>query len=247
MASVIPLSLLLLHVFLCFSVGVHSKTLKLANECRHTVWPALVSGSGTPPLLTAALALQPNKSITISLPAFWSGWLWGGTFCTYNAIGRLACATGDCCSGSPECASASAQPPVTMAEFTLSGDGNLDFYVVSASRGYNLGILVVPHDGSGGDCMASGCVKVVESFCQSEQSGGCNSTCFGYSDPKYCCSEANTPPDTCKPSPYSQYFRSKCPWAYRYANDDGNSTRKFDCASSDYFITFCPRRSPATG
>ncbi|KAK2988972.1 hypothetical protein RJ640_020437 [Escallonia rubra] len=224
--------------------GLHSKTFELANECGHTVWMATVSADGTPPLFTDALALLPGKSTTISLPASWSGCIWGRTFCTYDAIGRFTCATGDCDSSSPECACASAQPPVTMAEFKLSSPGYLDFYVVSAWRGYNLGMLVVPHGGSGGDCMATGCVKDVEGFCNPEPSGGC-SPCFGYSGTKYCCSGAYTRPDTCKPSPYSQYFKSKCPWSYRYANDDGKSTRKFDCASSHYVITFCPH--PSTG
>ncbi|KAK3022967.1 hypothetical protein RJ639_046671 [Escallonia herrerae] len=221
---------------------VYSTKLKLANECRNTIWPVLASGGETPPLLAPALALQPGQSTTISLPVSWSGRLWGRTSCTYHSsIGRPVCVTGDCGSGSPECASASALPAVTIASFDLDGDGGLDLYVVSTSRGYNLGILVVPYGGSGGDCMATGCVKDVKGGCESETSGGCKSTCFAFGDPKYCCSGGNAQLETCKPSPYSRYFSSRCPSAYGdvYA-DGGNNTRRFACASANYAITFCP-------
>ncbi|KAK2972716.1 hypothetical protein RJ640_022157 [Escallonia rubra] len=226
-----------------YTRGVYSTKLKLANDCRYTIWPVLASGGETPPLSAPALALQPGESTIFSLPVSWTGKLWGRTFCTYySSIGRPVCLTGDCGSGSPECARASALPAVTIASFDLDGDGGLDLYVVSTSRGYNVGILVVPYGGSGGDCMATGCVKDVEGGCESETSGACNSTCFAFADPKYCCSGGNAPPETCKPSPYSRYFKSRCPSAYGdvYA-DRGNNTRRFACASANYAITFCPR------
>ncbi|KAK2966327.1 hypothetical protein RJ640_016867 [Escallonia rubra] len=222
--------------------GVYSTKLKLANDCRYTIWPVLVSGGETPPLSAPALALQPGESTTFSLPVSWTGKLWGRTFCThYSSIGRLVCVTGDCGSGSPECVSASALPAVTIASFNLNGDGGLDLYVVSASRGYNVGMLVVPYGGSGGDCMATGCVNDVEGSCESVRRGTCNSTCFAFGNLKYCCSGGNAPPATCKPSPYSLYFRSRCPYAYGEVYADGrNNTRRFACASANYAITFCP-------
>ncbi|KAK3022964.1 hypothetical protein RJ639_046668 [Escallonia herrerae] len=227
MADVILSAAILLNFLLCFPAGGYSAKLQLTNECNNTVWPALVSAGSTPTLSTPALALQPGKSTTISLPASWSGSLWARTFCTLSSTDRFACVTGDCGSGSPECLSASALPPVTMAKFELNVEGGLNSYVVSASRGYNLAILVVPHGGSGGGCMATGCVNDVEGGCQPEPSGTCNRTCFGYGEPKNCCSGGYAPPDTCKPSPYSQYFVNKCPLAYSYAlNDDGKTSEK---------------------
>ncbi|EMS68137.1 hypothetical protein TRIUR3_12323 [Triticum urartu] len=55
----------------------------------------------------------------------------------------------------------------------------------------------------------------------------------------YCCSGAYGSPSTCRPSAYSQYFKSACPRAYSYAYDDSTST--FTCAAgTNYAITFCP-------
>ncbi|KAK2966328.1 hypothetical protein RJ640_016868 [Escallonia rubra] len=89
--------------------------------------------------------------------------------------------------------------------------------------------------------MAAGCVGDVDGGCESETGGACNSTCFAFSESKHCCTVSYGRPDTCKPSPYSLYSKSRCPWAYGYAYGDGkNGTRGFPCASGDYAVTFCP-------
>ncbi|PHT41888.1 Thaumatin-like protein 1 [Capsicum baccatum] len=54
----------------------------------------------------------------------------------------------------------------------------------------------------------------------------------------YCCSGAYNSPAACKPSMYSQMFKSACPRSYSYAYDDPTST--FTCSGADYTITFCP-------
>lgn len=77
-----------------------------------------------------------------------------------------------------------------------------------------------------------------------EESVACKSACEAFGDPQYCCSGAYGSPDTCKPSSYSQFFKSACPRAYSYAYDDGTST--FTCASADYTITFCPTPSASS-
>ncbi|KAK2988980.1 hypothetical protein RJ640_020445 [Escallonia rubra] len=227
--------------------GAYSTRLKLANECSYTVWPGVVSGRGTPPFstTTTSFTLEPGESAYIFIPAgAWSGQLWARTRCSYDYTGRFTCLTGDCGTGSAECASAQTVPPVTIAEFNISSNGGLDLYVVSSSLGYNLGILVVPHGGSGGDCMASGCVNDVEGGCNSETSGACNSTCFAFNYPKYCCSTAHVPPTTCKPRPYSRQLKSRCPYVFGYMyTDRGNNTKRFACISADYTVTFCPHPS----
>ncbi|KAK3000168.1 hypothetical protein RJ639_023433 [Escallonia herrerae] len=240
-------ALLFVNAILLFSAaGVYSTSLKLANECTYTVWPALVSGHGTPPLTTTTFTLEPGESASLLIPPSWSGQLWARTLCSYDLTSRFNCVTGDCGTGSEECISAQTVPPVTVAKFDISGDGGLDFYRVSAARGYNLAILVVPHSDDEGDCMATACVNAPDG--PSETGGGCTTTCFAFGDPKNCCRGAYARPGTCKRSYYSSYFGSECPWAYRYEDDDGKEkNRTFACSCPVLRITFCPSPSSAMG
>ncbi|GMP27137.1 hypothetical protein CsSME_00003263 [Camellia sinensis var. sinensis] len=236
-----------------FTSGVFSATFTIVNQCSYTVWPGILSGAGTPPLSSTGFALLTGESTAIPVPTAWSGRLWGRTFCTTDSTtGKFTCATGDCGSSTIQCSGSGAAPPATLAEFTLNGAGGLDFYDVSLVDGYNLPMLVVPQGGTGGgNCTATGCVVDLNGSCPSElrvmSDGGaknvaCKSACDAFGDPQYCCSGAYATPDTCKPTSFSEYFKSACPRAYSYAYDDGSSI--FTCASADYVITFCP--TPAT-
>ncbi|XP_071913620.1 pathogenesis-related thaumatin-like protein 3.5 [Coffea arabica] len=236
---------LLAFCFLCSVAGVFSATFTLVNQCSYTVWPGILSGAGTPQLPTTGFPLNPGQSTSVSVPAGWSGRLWGRTLCSQDpTTGKFTCITGDCGSGTVECAGGAA-PPATLAEFTLNGAGGLDFYDVSLVDGYNLPMLVVPQGGSGGNCTTAGCVSDLNDGCPSElkvmsssSSVACKSACDAFGDPEYCCSGAYGNPQTCQPTSYSEYFKSACPRAYSYAYDDGTST--FTCASADYIISFCP-------
>jgi hypothetical protein len=107
-------------------------------------------------------------------------------------------------------------------------------------------MMIEPHRGTGGgNCMTTGCMVDLNAACPTElkvmSNGGgvaCKSACEAFGDPQYCCSGTYASPDTCKPSSYSQFFKSACPRAYSYAYDDGTST--FTCDSTDYIISFCP-------
>ncbi|KAG4973439.1 hypothetical protein AAZX31_11G075700 [Glycine max] len=242
-------------VVLClfqFLAGSYSTTFTIVNKCSYTVWPGILTGAGTSPLSTTGFVLQPGESNVITVPAAWSGRLWGRTVCTQDATGKFSCVTGDCGSSAVECNGAGAAPPATLAEFTLNGAGGLDFFDVSLVDGYNLPMIVEPQGGSGaGNCSATGCVVDLNTPCPTElkvMSSGdgvaCKSACEAFDDPQYCCSGAYATPDTCKPSSYSQFFKSACPRAYSYAYDDGSST--FTCASADYTITFCPQPSTSS-
>ncbi|KAA8531979.1 hypothetical protein F0562_006879 [Nyssa sinensis] len=233
-----------------YSSGVFSATFTIVNQCSYTVWPGILSSAGTPQLSTTGFALQTGESNAISVPTDWSGRLWGRTLCNYDSTGKFTCVTGDCGSGVLECAGSGALPPATLAEFTLNGAGGLDFYDVSLVDGYNLPMLVVAQGGTGGNCTATGCVVDLNSACPSDlrvnsvdgsENVACKSACEAFGDPQYCCSGAYATPDTCKPTYYSEYFKTACPRAYSYAYDDGTST--FTCASADYVITFCPSAS----
>lgn len=239
---------------LCVS-EVDSATFRLINKCRHTIWPGFLSGANTAPLASTGFVLKSGKSRTISVPRSWSGRMWGRTLCAEDDSGKFSCATADCGSGKVECDGGNAEPPATLAEFTLNGDQGLDFYDVSLVDGYNLPMLVVARGGHGGDCSATGCLVDLNGACPKElrvvasatngsrgASVACKSACEAFGDPMYCCSQAYSTPDTCQPSVYSQFFKHACPRSYSYAYDDKTST--FTCASADYIIIFCP--SPFT-
>ncbi|KAL3720538.1 hypothetical protein ACJRO7_005365 [Eucalyptus globulus] len=245
---------LFFHVLVFSVTGADSATFTIVNSCSFTVWPGILSGAGTAPLSTTGFALDPGASTSVTVPASWSGRLWGRTLCSQDpATGKFACLTGDCGSSALECSGSGATPPATLAEFTLNGAGGLDFYDVSLVDGYNLPMLVVPRGGAAsgaGNCTATGCAADLNVGCPQElkvtsaaSEGGmaCKSACDAFGDPQYCCSGAYGSPNTCRPSQYSEFFKRACPKAYSYAYDDGSST--FTCASADYEITFCPKPS----
>ncbi|KAG2692790.1 hypothetical protein I3843_08G066700 [Carya illinoinensis] len=247
MAQVTALLLVPLLTLLLSVSGVISTTFTIINSCDHTVWPGILSNAGVPPISTTGFALQKGESKIITAPTSWGGRLWGRTLCSLDSTGNFTCLTGDCGSGKLEC-SGFGKPPATLAEFTLDGGEGLDFFDVSLVDGYNLPMLVVPKGGTGQNCTTIGCVTDLNDSCPSElkvtssgtegTSVGCKSACEAFGQPQYCCSGAYATPDVCKPSTYSQRFKSACPQAYSYAYDDRTST--FTCASADYTITFCP-------
>ncbi|XP_028766467.1 thaumatin-like protein 1b [Neltuma alba] len=236
--------LLTLHIS---ASGVISTTFTIVNKCDYTVWPGILSNAGVTPLSITGFVLQTGESKTISAPTSWGGRFWGRTLCSQDTSGKFSCVTGDCGSGMLECAGNGAAPPATLAEFTLNGYGGLDFFDVSLVDGYNVPMLVVPQGGSGDNCSSTGCVGDLNGACPSElkvasvdgkEGVACRSACEAFGSPQYCCSGAYATPDTCRPSAYSEIFKSACPRAYSYAYDDKTST--FTCASADYTITFCP-------
>ncbi|KAF6167724.1 hypothetical protein GIB67_017219 [Kingdonia uniflora] len=220
--------------------GAHSASFTFTNRCPYTVWPGILSGGGSSPSATG-YELGSGASTSQNIPVPWTGRFWGRTQCTNNG-GRLVCATGDCASGQVGCNGAGAIPPVTLAEFTLGGDGGKDFYDISLVDGFNLPISITPTSG----CPVTSCPANVNLVCPSELSiknGGetiaCKSACLAFNSPQYCCTGANNQPSTCPPTDYSRVFKNACPQAYSYAYDDQSST--FTCGTgADYTITFCP-------
>ncbi|CAN6485328.1 unnamed protein product [Victoria cruziana] len=244
MASIGRVVVVFLFSFLFLCSGVLSATFTLTNNCPYTIWPGILANAGTAPLSTTGFELKQGASTTLTAPSTWSGRFWARTHCTTDSNGKFTCATGDCGSGTTECSGGGAAPPATLAEFTL-GNGALDFYDVSLVDGFNLPMLVSPQGGSG-NCTATGCLVDLNGLCPSVlqvSSAGdsvvaCKSACEAFGDPQYCCSGSYGNPNTCKPTPYSLFFKNACPRAYSYAYDDNTST--FTCTSADYAITFCP-------
>ncbi|KAG7540192.1 Thaumatin family [Arabidopsis thaliana x Arabidopsis arenosa] len=237
-----PYASVLGFILLLLRDGVKCTTFTLVNKCDFPVWPGILSGSGSPKLDTTGFELSKDTSRTFRAPAGWSGRFWGRTGCNFDgSSSTTSCSTGDCGSGEMECNGSGAEPPATLAEFTLGVSGSLDFYDVSLVDGYNLPMIV---EGSG-LCPTTGCVTDLNQNCPTElkaKSGlACRSACEAFGTPEYCCSGAYGSPGTCKPSIYSQVFKSACPRSYSYAYDDATST--FTCSDADYTITFCPNLS----
>ncbi|KAL6642492.1 hypothetical protein ACP70R_020673 [Stipagrostis hirtigluma subsp. patula] len=230
-------------------------TFTFVNRCTDTVWPGVLSNAGSPRLEPTGFELPPGGARAVPAPSGWSGRMWARTGCAHDgASGRLVCATGDCGSGAAECSGAGAAPPATLAEFTLDGSGGLDFYDVSLVDGYNLPVLVEPSSSSGrggggpASCAAAGCAADLNAMCPAElRAGGgaaCRSACDAFARPEYCCSGAFASPAACRPTAYSQVFKTACPRSYSYAFDDPTST--FTCGGGpDYTITFCPGATPS--
>ncbi|GAB2279458.1 hypothetical protein Dimus_014097 [Dionaea muscipula] len=242
-------------VAMTMTMVVNSATLTLVNECTYTVWPGILSSAGEPALSTTGLALQSGNSTEISASSSWSGRVWGRTLCSLNSTtNRFSCLTADCGTGTVACSGNGASPPATLVELTLGGYNGNDYYDVSLVDGYNLPMSVDPVGGTG-NCTAAGCyadlnescptsLRVVNEAGDDGESVACRSACDAFGDAEYCCSGAYASPDTCKPTSYSEYFKSACPAAYSYAFDDATSI--FTCSGADYVITFCPTAATTT-
>ncbi|KAJ1295927.1 hypothetical protein BS78_01G260100 [Paspalum vaginatum] len=243
----------LVLMFLVLCREGEAATFTFVNRCTDTVWPGVLSNAGSPRLEPTGFELAPGAARAVPAPSGWSGRMWARTGCSQDgATGRLVCATGDCGSGAAECAGAGAAPPATLAEFTLDGSGGLDFYDVSLVDGYNLPVLVETSGGGGSSgpasCAAAGCAADLNAMCPAElRAGGgaaCRSACDAFARPEYCCSGAFASPAACRPTAYSQVFKSACPRSYSYAFDDPTST--FTCGGRpDYTVTFCPGATPS--
>ncbi|XP_077221294.1 thaumatin-like protein 1 [Tasmannia lanceolata] len=232
--------LILSLVFHIIVKGVSSATFTFSNNCDYTVWPGILSNSGSARSDTTGFELPKSSSRSFQAPTGWSGRFWGRTGCNFDNSGQGSCSTGDCGSGQIECNGAGAIPPATLAEFTL-GSGTQDFYDVSLVDGYNLPMIVTGSGGTG-NCAATGCVVDLNQHCPPELRVGdgeaCRSACEAFGKPEFCCSGEYSTPNTCRPSVYSEMFKSACPKSYSYAYDDATST--FTCTGANYEITFCP-------
>nr|GME00124.1 thaumatin-like protein 1 [Ipomoea batatas] len=228
-------------IILAIVEGVFGASLTFINRCDYTVWPGILANAGSERLESTGFELGPGGSREFHAPASWSGRIWGRTGCSFDdSTGQGSCATGDCGSSQVECNGAGATPPATLAEFTIKSGGQ-DFYDVSLVDGYNLPMQVEAVGGSGA-CGSTGCAKDLNRMCPEELRAGdgqaCKSACRAFGTPEYCCSGAYGSPATCKPSMYSEMFKTACPRSYSYAYDDATST--FTCSGADYKITFCP-------
>jgi hypothetical protein len=219
------------------------------NRCPETVW---VGAFGNPVPAGGGFRLDAGQTSTITVPGGkWTGRFWGRTGCRFDAAGVGACDTG-ACGARLQCPAATGEPPATLAEFTLSGGAEPDFYDLSLVDGYNLPMAIAPLPGTftagGGprDCGAPTCAGDLNPSCPPElrftnaaaKTVACLSACERFRTDEYCCAGAHATAATCPSFDYARLFKSACPDAYSYAYDDASST--YTCRGEDYAVFFCP-------
>nr|KYP44762.1 Thaumatin-like protein [Cajanus cajan] len=131
-----------------------------------------------------------------------------------------------------------------------TSQSKLHFYDVSLVDGFNLPVSmkplcvgVDPGADTGANCGVAGCEANLNVYCPSalvvKSNGkvvGCKSACLAAKTDRYCCTGEFA--KTCKPTVFARLFKTVCPRAYSYANDD--STVLKTCVAPRYVITFCP-------
>ncbi|KAI0752501.1 thaumatin family-domain-containing protein [Daedaleopsis nitida] len=241
----------------------HGRTFTVVNACPFTIWPAmftdLTAGTAVPDFPTGWEA-PPSASVTFTVPDNWTaGRIWGRRDCDFTITSGPTCLDG-WCNGGLLCdpTTGTGVPPATVAEWTLQGDGNRDFYDVSLVDGYNLPMAIT----NSANCPVSDCPVDLGPSCPDPLKGpfdptgfpvGCKSACFANldgnpNDSANCCSGSHSTAATCPPSgvQFYDYFKGNCPNAYAYAFDEASGSALFTCdsgANADYTLTFCP---PAT-
>ncbi|KAJ1411842.1 Thaumatin, conserved site [Sesbania bispinosa] len=113
---------------LCFAYAQAAR-FDVINRCPYTVWAAALPGGGR--------QLNPGQSWALDVaPGTGGARIWGRTGCGFDGSGRGGCQTGDC-GGALYC-QLSGRPPTTLAEFTLNGGYNQDYYDISVIDGFNV-------------------------------------------------------------------------------------------------------------
>jgi len=244
-----------------FISGATARTFTVYNACPFTIWPAMFTdlhvAANVPSFQTGWEAAAFTK-VSFTVPDNWkAGRIWGRRNCNFATNpGPNSCLTGGC-NGGLVCDrnTGTGVPPASVAEWTLQGDGNRDFYDVSLVDGYNLPMRISNNVG----CPVAECAKDLGPGCPAQLKGpfdstgfpvGCKSACFANLDGNQansanCCSGSHNSPATCPSSgvAFYSYFKSNCPRTYVYAYDESSGTALFTCDSglrADYTLTFCP-------
>ncbi|TFK73272.1 thaumatin-like protein [Pluteus cervinus] len=240
---------------------VGGRIFTVQNNCPFTIWPAtftdLNAGTAAPCFPTGWEA-PAFSSVNFTVPSNWkAGRIWARRDCDFSTgLGPTACLDGGC-NGGLLCdpTTGTGVPPATVAEWTLQGDNNLDFFDVSLVDGYNLPMRISNNVG----CPIADCPVDLGPNCPPDIKGpfdstgfpvGCKSACLANldgnpSNSPNCCSGSFNTPATCPSSgvAHYDYFKGNCPNSYAYAFDESSGTALWTCPSNlnaDYTLTFCP-------
>ncbi|XP_031096808.1 osmotin-like protein OSML15 [Ipomoea triloba] len=223
--TTLPLLLLLLTLF----TSTSAVNFEVHNNCPYTVWAAATPVGG-------GQRLDNGQSWNINVPPGTKmARIWGRKNCNFDGSGRGGCETGDC-GGVLQC-TGWGKPPNTLAEFALNQFNNLDFFDISNVDGFNIPMSFGPTRPGPDKCHQISCTADIVGQCLGplRVAGGCNNPCTTFGGQQYCCT--NGP---CGPTDYSRFFKTRCPDAYSYPQDDATSTFTCPGGSTDYKVVFCP-------
>ncbi|KAG2677358.1 hypothetical protein I3760_12G094200 [Carya illinoinensis] len=220
-----------LYITLCFAL-THGARFVITNNCSYTVWAAAIPGGGMElnpgggtwtidhfPASAAQRNLNRVGAYSISQES------------SHPLIGILGFAL--CGVGGPLQCQAYGAPPNTLAEYALNQFNNLDFFDIPLVDGFNVPMEFSPT--FNGCTHGIRCTADINGQCPNELKapGGCNNPCTIFKTDQYCCNSGS-----CRPTNYSKFFKTRCPDAYSYP-DDQNGT--FTCnGGTNYKVTFCP-------
>ncbi|KAF8352120.1 thaumatin-like protein [Amanita rubescens] len=211
------------------------------NGCPFIIWyglpfsPSIMyTGSGAAPNYPSGWTANPSTSVTFEVPDNWTaGRIWVTLYrarrnCDFSTNpGPNSCLDGGC-NGGLVCTQPGI-PPATLAEFTLAGDGNTDYYDVSLVDGYNLPTSISNTVGCGtADCtvdLGPNCLCIIsyptgfpvgcKSACEADLDGNPSNSsncCTGqYSTPQTCPSSVEPALWACPSSHYATYTVTFCP------------------------------------
>ncbi|KAK1579082.1 hypothetical protein Q3G72_035410 [Acer saccharum] len=136
------------------------------------------------------------------------------------------------------------EPPYTLAEYSISGSSDADFFDISLVDGFN-----VPMEFRGTSSKCSKvikCVGDINGLCPSElrHSGtGCYHPCTVFKNKQFCCDGG---PESCNSTEaYFKFFKDLCPNVYTYPYDD--ETSMFTCPTgTDYKSILMYKTTAAT-
>ncbi|KAH0883605.1 hypothetical protein HID58_059701, partial [Brassica napus] len=188
-----------------------SRNFTIEDKCDYTVWPVAST------LSSVGFSLSPTGFIprkgeagVINAPPSWTGRFWAGHSAppTQPEVSHAPQET-----AVPEKSSAP-DTDYLFPEFALDGATGKDSYDVSVVAGYNLPMQIVPLDEK--TCSSTGCVMDLKVTCPFElrvtttntSLVACMNACQKLKLPEYCCTGDYSSPDKCKPSLYSQNFKS---------------------------------------
>ena len=223
--------------------------LTVVNNCTYTVYPGILPAT----YANGGWAMAPNTQVSLTLPAGWTGRLWGRTGC--NGGSPAICATGQCGGVGLQCAGTSGQAGTSLADFNIGATGIVDWYDVSYVDGFDnpIGIGV-----SNSSCATvNSCSSAPRTQCSPDLQNGadCLSPCTKYNTDQLCCRGDYGTSSTCvvadwpaTAQSYVNNIHNSCPGDYSYAYDDQTSLHACPSGSgTNYTVTFCPNGSYSAG